>query len=54
MKIDEATRLKLLTCQRNEITEQRIYTRLAEAAASPPNRQVLLRIAEEERQHYEF
>ncbi len=54
MKIDEATRLKLLPFQRNEITEQRIYTRLAQAAASSPNQQLLLRIAEEERQHYEF
>jgi VIT1/CCC1 family predicted Fe2+/Mn2+ transporter len=54
MKIDEETRLKLLPYQRNEITEQKIYTRLAQAAASPPNRQVLLRIAEEERQHYAF
>jgi VIT1/CCC1 family predicted Fe2+/Mn2+ transporter len=54
MKIDEETRLKLLHYQRNEITEQKIYTRLAQAAASPANRQVLLRIAEEERQHYAF
>jgi VIT1/CCC1 family predicted Fe2+/Mn2+ transporter len=54
MRIDEQTRLKLLPFQRNEITEQRIYTRLAQEAASPPNQQVLLRIAEEERQHYEF
>jgi VIT1/CCC1 family predicted Fe2+/Mn2+ transporter len=54
MKIDEETRLKLLPYQRNEITEQKIYTRLAQAAASPANRQVLLRIAEEERQHYAF
>jgi VIT1/CCC1 family predicted Fe2+/Mn2+ transporter len=54
MKIDEETRLKLLPYQRNEITEQKIYTRLAQAAASPANRQVLLHIAEEERQHYAF
>jgi VIT1/CCC1 family predicted Fe2+/Mn2+ transporter len=54
MKIDEETRQKILPYQRNEITEQQIYTRLAQAAASPANRQVLLRIAEEERQHYAF
>ncbi len=54
MRIDEETRLKLLPFQRNEITEQRIYTKLAHEAASPPNQQILLRIAEEERQHYEF
>jgi VIT1/CCC1 family predicted Fe2+/Mn2+ transporter len=54
MKIDEETRLKVLAYQRNEITEQQIYTRLAQAAASPPNRQVLLRIAGEELQHYQF
>ncbi len=54
MRIDEEMRLKLLPFQRNEITEQRIYTKLAHEAASPPNREVLLRIAEEERQHYEF
>jgi VIT1/CCC1 family predicted Fe2+/Mn2+ transporter len=54
MKIDEETRQKILPYQRNEITEQQIYTRLAQAAASPANRQVLLHIAEEERQHYAF
>ena len=52
MKIDEETHLKLLPFQKNEITEQRIYTRLAQAAASPPNRQVLERIAGEELDHY--
>jgi VIT1/CCC1 family predicted Fe2+/Mn2+ transporter len=52
MKIDEETRQKLLTYQRNEITEQQIYARLAKAAASPPNRQVLERIAGEELDHY--
>ncbi|NLD74407.1 MAG: rubrerythrin family protein [Chloroflexi bacterium] len=44
----------LLRSQRNEITEYHIYRRLAEATADPHNREVLNRIAEEERQHYGF
>jgi VIT1/CCC1 family predicted Fe2+/Mn2+ transporter len=52
MEINENTRLKLLSFQRNEITEQRIYMRLAQAAGSPHNRQVLEQIAGEELDHY--
>lgn len=46
------TRKKLLTYQKNEITEHYIYKRLAEAIDSPENSQVLLDIAEDELSHY--
>jgi VIT1/CCC1 family predicted Fe2+/Mn2+ transporter len=50
--MDEATRKHVLTYQQNEITESQIYTRLAQTMASPGNREVLERIAADERRHY--
>jgi VIT1/CCC1 family predicted Fe2+/Mn2+ transporter len=43
---------KLLAFQRNEITEYHIYTKIAAITQEPGNRDVLLRIAEEEMGHY--
>jgi VIT1/CCC1 family predicted Fe2+/Mn2+ transporter len=43
---------KLLQWQRNEITEHHIYRRLAQSTRIPHNREVLLRIAEDEKKHY--
>jgi VIT1/CCC1 family predicted Fe2+/Mn2+ transporter len=43
---------KLLVLQKNEITEYHIYTKIAAITPEPGNRDVLLRIAEEERGHY--
>ena len=40
--------------QKNEITEYRIYTRLAALEKDPHNRQLLLGIAADERAHYDF
>lgn len=40
--------------QRSEITEYRIYTRLAQVERNEQNRKVLQDIAEDERRHYEF
>jgi VIT1/CCC1 family predicted Fe2+/Mn2+ transporter len=42
----------LLRFQRDEITEARIYRKLSGMAKSPHNREVLLRIADEETAHY--
>lgn len=42
----------LLEAQRDEITEHRIYRRLAEMTDNPDHREVLNRLAEDERAHY--
>lgn len=49
-----AMQARLLSAQRNEITEYHIYTRLADATKEPANAQVLRHIAAEERGHYNF
>ncbi|MCS7222365.1 MAG: VIT1/CCC1 transporter family protein [Anaerolineae bacterium] len=46
-------REKLLTFQRNEITENLIYTQLARYVKTPENRRVLEQIAADELRHYE-
>ena len=50
--ISPATREKLLTYQKNEITEHHIYQRLAQAIDSPENSGVLEDIAADELRHY--
>lgn len=52
MNIDEQTRKALLRFQQNEITESLVYTRLAAIEKNPVNREVLLRIASDEKKHY--
>jgi len=54
MAISESLRQTLLRFQKTEITEHRIYVKLANAARSPENRQVLTRIANDELEHYQF
>lgn len=54
MDISTETRNKLLTYQKNEITEHHIYTKLAAAVKSPENRRVLEKIAAEELRHYKY
>lgn len=50
---DDQTRAALLAMQREEITGQRIYARLAAITRDEHNRGVLHRIAVEEARHYE-
>jgi len=52
MAISEQIRSKLLAFQKNEITENRIYLKLAGATESRENRRILEDIAEDEMQHY--
>lgn len=52
MDIDEHTKKALLRFQQNEITESLVYTRLAAIEKDPSNREVLLRIAADEKKHY--
>ena len=49
--IDPSVRRKLLTLQRAEITEHRIYARLARSLPPGPNRQLLETIAADELRH---
>jgi VIT1/CCC1 family predicted Fe2+/Mn2+ transporter len=50
--LSPGVRQKLLTYQRNEITEHHIYERLAQAIDSPENSQILRDIADDELRHY--
>jgi VIT1/CCC1 family predicted Fe2+/Mn2+ transporter len=54
MPIDDELREQLLTFQENEVTEHHIYQRLAERMSSAENRDILLKIAEDEHRHYEI
>lgn len=54
MEIDAELHRQLITFQRNEITEYHIYRRLASTIKSPENRQILEKIADDERRHYEL
>jgi len=53
MALDPDLRQLVLRFQENEITEYHIYHRLAASVPSEENRQILERIAEDERRHYE-
>ena len=44
---------QLLVYQKNEITEHHIYKRLARTVKSPENRQILVKIANDELRHYQ-
>ena len=44
----------LVQAQRGEITEHHIYLRLADREKDPSNRDVLRRIAREEKDHYDI
>jgi rubrerythrin len=45
---------KILTAQRNEITEHVIYSKLAQSVADARNKAVLQHISEDERKHYDL
>ncbi|AKJ64110.1 VIT1/CCC1 transporter family protein [Kiritimatiella glycovorans] len=51
---DPSTRALLLKFQRNEITEYHIYQSLAELPSASENAEVLRRIADDEKEHYEL
>lgn len=52
--MDAELRRELIKAQRNEISEHEVYRKLAAREANAHNREVLLRIAEDEGRHYEF
>lgn len=51
MELTEQAKVTLLAYQQTEITEYHIYMRLAQSITSPDNRQILERIAQQEREH---
>jgi len=53
MAIDEQLKQQLLIYQKNEITEHRLYTKLASLYKKDDNRDVLKRIADDEYKHYQ-
>jgi VIT1/CCC1 family predicted Fe2+/Mn2+ transporter len=52
--LDKTIVKKILTAQRNEITEHVIYSKLAQSIADPRNKTILKRISEDERKHYDL
>jgi VIT1/CCC1 family predicted Fe2+/Mn2+ transporter len=52
--LDPETRKRILSVQRNEITEHHIYRKLSLAVRDAGNQQVLDRISKEEFEHYHF
>lgn len=52
--MDEKLKRELIQAQRNEITEYHVYRRLARRQKDSHNRQVLEKIAADEKRHYDF
>ncbi|MDP2897440.1 MAG: VIT1/CCC1 transporter family protein [bacterium] len=52
--MDEQTLKAIQTAQKNEITEARIYDRLARSIKDPHNQKILKRISQDEMRHYAF
>jgi VIT1/CCC1 family predicted Fe2+/Mn2+ transporter len=52
--VDEKLRRELVRAQRLELTEYRVYKHLAGRDTHPHNREVLERIAKDEKRHYDF
>ncbi|MBU0533844.1 MAG: VIT1/CCC1 transporter family protein [Candidatus Omnitrophica bacterium] len=50
--LPEEIKSKILTAQRNEITEYFIYRKLSESIKEPQNKEILKHIAEDELKHY--
>lgn len=50
--MEENLKKILITMQRNEITEKEIYTKVSQITKNQNNKEVMLKIAKEEQQHY--
>ncbi len=53
-ELDKSTREELVRAQRNEITEYRIYRKLADYVEDEANSEIMREIAEDELEHYNF
>jgi VIT1/CCC1 family predicted Fe2+/Mn2+ transporter len=51
-KLDSHSKARLITAQKNEITEHHIYSRLAKSSRSPHNRKLLEGFSQDELRHY--
>jgi VIT1/CCC1 family predicted Fe2+/Mn2+ transporter len=54
MTLSPEIQARILSFQKNEITEYHIYSRLAQVVRSAENREVLRKIADDEKRHYEI
>lgn len=52
--MDESMKEKILSFQKNEITEHHIYNKLGEVTEDEHNRDILQRIGREEKKHHDF
>jgi VIT1/CCC1 family predicted Fe2+/Mn2+ transporter len=52
--LDQEIEKAILTAQKNEITEHHVYGRLSRSMKAPHNRDILQKIAEDEKGHYHF
>jgi rubrerythrin len=52
--LDKKIEDKILTAQKNEITEQLICSKLARSVKGPKNKSILKRISEDELKHYDL
>jgi rubrerythrin len=50
--LNEELKRSLINCQRDELTEHFIYSRLAESTKNEKNRGVLKKLSEDELEHY--
>jgi vacuolar iron transporter family protein len=53
MQLDPETRAQLIKAQHNEITEYHIYSRLARRVRDKHNSEILAKIGNDEKEHYE-
>ena len=52
--LDSQLKEKILSFQKNELTEYRIYSKLSLIIANKEHAEILKKISEEELKHYEF
>ncbi len=52
--MDEDIRKRVINSQRNEITEYHIYNKLADSLDPGKNQEILRKVGEEEKEHYDF
>ena len=52
--LDEKTKQRILTAQKNEITEYFVYKKLSESIKKAENKEVLKHISNDELKHYNF
>lgn len=54
MEINPETKIEFIRFQQNEMTESKVYSRLAKIEKDPENKKILAQIAQEEISHYQI